>query len=296
MMDIAIFSTERIKMQQERQSELELANIGSSNGSSNGSEQLEAMGEEGAEFLLTPDQESDLLSSYGVDEDLIQDILDEQNNASDLDSLDLKSTNQRTTSEAPNTSNFSNSFHNHFVGHMDLLADKVTVMKYLDAHQGWFRRCAHPFKADPIGETGYAMGVGKVGAMGFQVDARVGLDLLPPDANAVYRITTIPIPNQPPQGYEVDFQAEMRLTEKKLEQPMNGYGVMTSVEWDLHLTVFLQFPQFIQKLSQDILQKTGDAVLGFVVQRVSKSLTAKVQDDFHNTHKIKVPRQLKLRR
>ncbi|MDX2256188.1 MAG: DUF1997 domain-containing protein [Pseudanabaenaceae cyanobacterium bins.39] len=264
-------------------------------GSDSGSGQLESMGAEGAEFLLTPDQESDLLSTYGGDADLHPDILEDV--LDDPNAHLIASTHNQTISEiSPNTSSFSNSFHNHFVGHMDLLADKATVMKYLDAHQGWFRRCAHPFKADPIGETGYAMGVGKVGAMGFQVDARVGLDLLPPDANAVYRITTIPIPDQPPQGYEVDFQAEMRLMEKSLEQPMNGYGVMTSVEWDLHLTVFLQFPQFIQKLSQDILQKTGDAVLGFVVQRVSKSLTAKVQDDFHSTHGIKVPRQLKLRR
>jgi hypothetical protein len=45
-----------------------------------------------------------------------------------------------------------------------------------------------------------------------------------------------------------------------------------------------------------MLQKTGDSVLGFIVKRVSKSLTAKVQDDFHKTHDIKVPKQVKLRR
>jgi hypothetical protein len=218
---------------------------------------------------------------------------------------DLQDPDEPDSAKAPSPQNlgvkpsngYSNAFHNHYVGYMDLFADQQTVMKYLDAHQGWFRRCAHPFKADPIGETGYAMGVGQVGAMGFQVDARVGLNLLPPDANSVYRITTIPIPNQPPQGYEVDFQAEMRLEEKITNvQTLGQNAVMTSIEWDLNLTVSLQFPPFIQRLSQEMLQRSGDSVLGFVVKRVSKSLTAKVQDDFHKTHNIKVPKQIKLRR
>ena len=96
------------------------------------------------------------------------------------------------------------------------------------------------------------------------------------------------------------LQAEMRLEEKPLDlqagQQLGQNMVMTCIEWDLNLTVTLQFPQFIQRLSQDMLQKTGDGVLGFVVKRVSKSLTAKVQDDFHKTHEIKVPKQIKLRR
>jgi len=147
------------------------------------------------------------------------------------------------------------SFTNHYVGYMDLLADRVTVMAYLDTHQGWFKRCAHPFKADAIGTTGYAMGVGRVGAFGFEVDPRVGLNLLPPDENHVYRIETIPIPDQEPQGYEVDFRAEMSLQEVPLQAEnypkvdpaiLAAYPVMTSVAWDLNLRVTLQFPAFIQ--------------------------------------------------
>ncbi|PZU96800.1 MAG: hypothetical protein DCE90_08460 [Pseudanabaena sp.] len=243
----------------------------------------ETNGESDSEFLLTPAQEAAMLSEYGSGDDSQDNLVDEDE--------------QVATSAEPipkPSHGYSNAFFNHYVGHMDLLADQQTVMKYLDAHQGWFRRCANPFKADPLGETGYAMGVGKVGAMGFQVDARVGLNLLPPDENFVYRITTIPIPEQPPQGYEVDFQAEMHLKEQPLEIAENP--VMTSIQWDLRLTVSLQFPAFIQKISRDMLQKTGDSVLGFVVQKVSKSLTAKVQDDFHKTHNIKVPKQIKLRR
>lgn len=253
----------------------------------------EILGENDSDFLLSSAQEAAMLSAYGNDDDSSGNLIDPEDESPEA----LK---QNIQLDIKPCSDYSNSFYNHYIGYMDLLADQVTVMKYLDAHQGWFRRCAHPFKADPIGETGYAMGVGKVGAMGFQVDARVGLNLLPPDENFVYRITTIPIPNQPPQGYEVDFQAEMRLKEQPLESlkelQLGQNPVITSVEWDLHLTVSLQFPNFIQRISADILQKTGDSVLGFVVQRVSKSLTAKVQDDFHKTHAIKVPKQIKLKR
>jgi hypothetical protein len=250
----------------------------------------EILGENNSDFLLSSAQEAAMLSAYGDDDDAA--------NLVDTESDDVS--RQTIQPDSKPNNGYSNSFHNHYIGYMDLLADQVTVMKYLDAHQGWFRRCAHPFKADPIGETGYAMGVGQVGAMGFQVDARVGLNLLPPDENAVYRITTIPIPNQPPQGYEVDFQAEMRLQENPLELPKECHlpqnSVITSIVWDLNLTVSLQFPNFIQRISQDILQNTGNKVLGFVVQRVSKSLTAKVQDDFHKTHAIKIPKQIKLKR
>ena len=248
--------------------------------------------------LLTPAQEAAMLSEYGASTD------DSSFNLQDPDSEEQepKSSNK---SEQKANQNFDKNlpitqFHNHYVGYMDLFADQRAVMKYLDAHQGWFRRCAHPFKADPIGETGYAMGVGQVGAIGFKVDPRVGLNLLPPDQNSIYRITTIPIPDQAPQGYEVDFHAEMRLQEKVLDfktaENPNENAVMTCIEWDLNLTVSLQFPAFIQRVSKDVIQKTGDNVLGFVVQRVSKSLTPKVQADFHKTHAITIPKQIKLRK
>ncbi|MFM7599647.1 MAG: DUF1997 domain-containing protein [Pseudanabaena sp.] len=252
---------------------------------------LESTGDEDSEFVLTPEQEAAMLAEYGNTDDSqfdLQDPDDETNSKED----------KKLEQKADPNSDLQH-FRNHYVGNMDLLADKATVMKYLDAHQGWFRRCANPFKADPIGETGYAMGIGKVGALGFQVDARVGLNLLPPDENCVYRIVTIPIPEQKPQGYEVDFQAEMRLGEQIAPRAGENLGnnpIITSVEWDLNLTVSLHFPAFIQQLAKDMIQKTGDSVLGFVVQRVSKSLTAKVQDDFHKTHEIKIPKHIKLRR
>ncbi len=184
-------------------------------------------------------------------------------------------------------------FRNEFVGLMDLFADRKTVMNYLDCHQGWFCRCAHPFQADPIGENGYAIGVGRIGAFGFKVDPRVGLHLLPQD-EGVYRILTIPIPDQEPQGYEVDFRAEMYLKEDDVppeyESPIE---LMTKVEWNLLLTVSLRFPRFIHRLKPETIQSTGDNILAMVVRRVSNSLTKKVQSDFHRTHGIEVPKKYK---
>jgi hypothetical protein len=183
-------------------------------------------------------------------------------------------------------------FSNHYAGYMDLLADKSTVMKYLDNHSQWFRRCAKPLRADPIGTSGYAMGFDRVGAFGFYVDPRVGLNLLPCE-NDVYRICTIPIPDQEPQRYEVDFQAEMRLRERPLD--LEEFPLMTCIEWDLDLIVTVEFPPFILLMSGEVIQKTGDTLLGFTVKQVSTSLTAKVQRDFHRTHNIKVPKHAPLR-
>ncbi len=106
--------------------------------------------------------------------------------------------------------NAPSQFRNHFVGYMDLYADAATAIAYLDAHQGWFCRCAQPLKVKSISRNAYALGIGHVGALGYKVDPRIGLDLLP-QKEGVYRIQSIPVPDQEPQAYEVDFQAVMIL-------------------------------------------------------------------------------------
>ncbi|AFY69672.1 Protein of unknown function DUF1997 [Thalassoporum mexicanum PCC 7367] len=195
-----------------------------------------------------------------------------------------------STAELPLTT-----FRNYYVGYMDLYGDRQTVMDYLDAHEGWFKRCAHPFKADSIAKNGYAIGVGCVGALGFNVDARVGLNLLPQD-QGIYRIVTIPIPGQEPQQYDVDFSAEMQLEERQPNQEQSAsWQVMTAVEWQLELTVSMQFPKFIHRLSNGAIQATGDKVLAYIVKKVSQSLTAKVEADFHKTMDVKIPRKHRLR-
>jgi hypothetical protein len=184
-------------------------------------------------------------------------------------------------------------FSNHFVGYMDLYADAATAIAYLDAHQGWFCRCAQPLKVKPISRNAYALGIGHVGALGYKVDPRIGLDLLP-QKEGVYRIQSIPLQDQEPQVYEVDFQAVMILKEQPAAA--EGGAAMTSVEWHLDLTVTMPLPRFVQVVPQNVLQKTGDSVLAHVVKSISQSLTAKVQADFHKTVGVTMPKNAKKRR
>lgn len=172
-----------------------------------------------------------------------------------------------------------------FTGYMELHADAQTVIKYLDAHHGWFCRCAHPMKVKPLGDNGYTLTVGRFGAFGYEVEPSISLDLLPQDQE-VYRIQTISTLDSDPQGYEVDFQAALQLS----EVPVNKDGIaepswsnLTRVEWHLNLAVTIQFPKFIQKLPKNLIQQTGDRLLAKIVQQISQRLTTKVQDDFHAT-------------
>ncbi|MBD2460768.1 DUF1997 domain-containing protein [Oscillatoria sp. FACHB-1407] len=186
-------------------------------------------------------------------------------------------------------------FHGYYTSCMEMYADVKTVASYLDAHREWFRRCAHPMKTEPLGENGYALTVGRFGSFGYDVEPKIGLDLLPQD-QGIYRIETIPLADQPP-GYEVDFKAAMQLVEAEYQrQPGDGHDVptaMTRVEWDLNLEVAIQFPRFIHALPKSLIQTTGDRLLNQIVRQVSRRLTVKVQEDFHSTHTIAMPKKRK---
>ena len=175
-------------------------------------------------------------------------------------------------------------FHGEFANCMEMFADAPTVAEYLDAHQGWFCRCAKPMTAEPLGETGYALTIGRFGSFGYEVEPKIGLDLLPAE-NGVYRIKTIDIPNYVPPGYQVDFNASLQLVEAG-----SGDNVFTRVEWELDLKIQIQFPRFIQKLPKSLVQGTGDRLLNQIVRQVSKCLTHKVQEDFHSTMDIPFPK------
>ncbi|WP_295615149.1 DUF1997 domain-containing protein [Chamaesiphon sp. GL140_3_metabinner_50] len=162
-----------------------------------------------------------------------------------------------------------------FTDAMLMGADIKTVAKYLDAHQGWFTRCARPMTANPLGKNGYALTIGKFNSFGYVVEPKIGLELLPQDSG-VYRIKTVEIPDYTPPGYEVSFNAQMRLVEA-----VNGDKLVTNVDWDLDLNVYIQFPKFIYKLPTGVIQGTGDKLLKQIVNRVSKQLTHKVRQDFH---------------
>ena len=131
-----------------------------------------------------------------------------------------------------------------FTDTMSMGADLQTVGKYLDAHQGWFTRCAHPMQVNAIGQNGYGITIGKFGSFGYIVEPKVGLELLPQDSG-VYRIRTITIPDYAPPGYEVNFNAQMRLLET-----VNGTTLGTRVEWDLDLSVHISISQVYLQITK----------------------------------------------
>lgn len=176
-------------------------------------------------------------------------------------------------------------FSNQFKGRMELNADRATVMKYLDAHQGWFCRCAHPMKVEPVETNGYILSLGRYGSFGFEVEPQIGLQLLPQD-EGIYRITTIPVQNKYDHCYQVDFRAALQLVDTSDTATNTSSLTKTSVEWDLELDVAIVFPQFILRLPRKMIQTAGDKLLQQIVRQISQRLTKKVQDDFHSTHDI----------
>ncbi len=186
-------------------------------------------------------------------------------------------------------------FRTEFQGWMEMYAPTSTVADYLDAHSGWFVRCALPMQAEPIGNNGYILTIGRFGSFGYTVEPKIGLHLLPQD-HQVYRIETIPVPDQPCLNYEVDFQAAMTLNPATVN-PENrdlvalNLTTYTHVTWELYLRVEILFPKFIYRLPHRLLQSTGDRILTQIVKQVSNRLTAKVQADFHQTLGLSLPRR-----
>ena len=186
-----------------------------------------------------------------------------------------------------------------FTGRMDMYSDADTVAEYLNAHEGWFCRCAQPMKVEPLGNNGYVLTVGKYGSFGYEVEPKMGVVLQPP-VGRVYKMHTIPIPDYKSLGYDVNYQASMELTEisrEDRETAKNGLfdrqqnvpDRITRVNWTLNLLVEIEFPQFVGKLSSSLIQSTGDRLLAQIVRQVSPRLTYKVQQDFHLSHDLPVP-------
>jgi Protein of unknown function (DUF1997) len=186
-------------------------------------------------------------------------------------------------------------FHGSFASCMEMYAPPEAVAQYLDAHRGWFPRCAHPMKVEAIAENGYALTIGKFGSFGYEVEPKIGLDLLP-EEQGIYRIQTIAIPDYQAPGYEVDFQASLQLVSAPPDLSLSAAGVpVTRVEWNLDLNVTIQFPRFIHALPKSLIQSTGDRLLNQIVRQVSRGLTHKVQEDFHNTVGVPFPKKRRKR-
>lgn len=189
--------------------------------------------------------------------------------------------------EADNSvANSPNRFYGQFADYMEMYASAQTVADYLNTHRGWFCRCASPMKVEPIGENGYALTIGRFGSFGYEVEPKIGLELLPPD-QGIYHIKTLPVPDYVAPGYEVEFKAVMELVESASSS--QNLGKITRVEWQLELAVYIQFPKFIQRLPKSMVQSTGDRLLNQIVRQVSRRLTSKVQEDFHNSLGLAFP-------
>ncbi len=184
-------------------------------------------------------------------------------------------------------------FHLTYGDWVDLYAPESLVADYITHHQTWFSRCALPMQATPVGDRGYDLLIGRYGAFKFEVEVRIGLELIPRDASGVYRICSMVLPDYTPPGYQVNFQGLFSLQEmpcslspelvQELPDLFPLSEVMTRWQWTLDLTVAVQFPQFIRRLPQSLIQKTSDRLLSQIVREISRRLGKKVQQDFHQT-------------
>lgn len=185
-----------------------------------------------------------------------------------------------------------------FMGLMDMFGDIDLVANYLNAHDGWFCRCAQPMKVTPLGNNGYTLIVGQFGSFGYEVEPKIAVVLHPP-VERVYKMHSIPVPDYHPYGYEVNYQASMELQETTSENYRNSSNLfkkptsipdlITRVSWTLDLDVHVEFPQFIHKLPNSVIQTTGDRLLAQIVRQISPRLTYKVQQDFHTSHSLPIP-------
>ncbi|MGB3188633.1 MAG: DUF1997 domain-containing protein [Limnoraphis sp.] len=185
-------------------------------------------------------------------------------------------------------------FYTRFEDCMEMYANLDTVAEYLSNHRGWFCRCAEPMQTQPIGENAYDLLIGRFGSFGYQVEARIGLELLPPDEQGIYRIRSVPVPGYTAPGYEIDFQATMKLVELPIDEfcreqkikPNQRPSAITGAQWTLDLYVGVKFPKFVRAMSESLIQKTGDGLLAQIVKQVSRRLSYKTQMDFHTTENI----------
>lgn len=188
-------------------------------------------------------------------------------------------------------------FRTHFTGYMDMLANVETVAAYLDAHEGWFCRCAQPMTAVPLGERGYVLTVGRFGSFGYEVEPKFAVVLEPPQ-DGLYFMHSVPLANEPNLGYEIDYRATMILSEteadRDLDKVFRKYAAdrpdrVVRVEWTLEMDVAVQFPKCIYRLPMSVIQKTGDRLLSQIVRQISPRLTYKVQQDFHSRFDLPLP-------
>ena len=189
-------------------------------------------------------------------------------------------------------------FNTNFQGYMEMYCPCDRVEKYLNRHQDWFKDCAKPMKAIPLGDNGYTLTVGRFGSFGYEVEAKIDV-VMRSLGRGKYVMQTVNIAEYQSPGYKVDYQAVLQLSEintnsvaaiinnKKLISQLSDR--ITRVEWELNLAVAVKFPKFIHKLPSPLIQTTGDRLLTQIVKQVSPLLSSKVQKHFHSSHNLPIP-------
>ena len=66
---------------------------------------------------------------------------------------------------------------------------------------------------------------------------------------------------------------------------------ITSVQWDLDLSVWVRLPRVVTMLPEQLVQSSGDHLLRQIVRQISRRLTWKVQEDFHAAHGLQCPKR-----
>lgn len=184
-------------------------------------------------------------------------------------------------------------FRLHYEDKIDLYAPKAIVAEYLTKHADWFPACAAPMQVSPLGKNGYNLLIGRYGAFKYELEVKIGLELIPPDSYGIYRMKNIPLPDYSPPGYQIDFQGTFYLKElptdpamrlQLLSQEMPDLPpIMTRWHWQLDLEVGVQFPQFIRAMPESLIHNTGDRLLQQIVREVSRRLADRVQRHFHHS-------------
>ncbi len=192
-------------------------------------------------------------------------------------------------------------FHTDFKGIMEMYSDEETVTNYLNNHSGWFVRCAKPMAAEPFGDNGYTLIIGKYGAFGYEVEPQMSVVLEPPQ-DRHYAMYSVPNSAFNHPGYEVDYRSEMIIEPLSVTEAAEGIekvfkkeGIkvlpetITRIHWQLHLQVKVRFPKFIYRLPMKMIISTGDRLLAQIIKQVSPRLSYKVQKDFHTGFNLPMP-------
>lgn len=192
-------------------------------------------------------------------------------------------------------------FSTQFRGSVDMYGEPKVVTEYLNDHQGWFVRCALPMKAEPFGDNGYTLIIGRYGAFGYEVEPQMSVILEPPHSGR-YAMYSVPNPDFNHEGYEVNYHSQMEIVGIQLsamDESISEVGQQNSIDsvskeftrinWQLDLQVKVRFPQFIYKFPHQLIQKTGDNLLIQIIKQVSPRLSFKIQKDFHSRFNLPFP-------